>query len=56
MYPDVETSTTTAMIVDGVAPKQMYVDPFDISSILLKLTCLLAVDFAFLLKFEWICM
>ncbi|PWA40401.1 metallothionein-like protein 1 [Artemisia annua] len=26
MYPDVEKSVTVAMIVDGVAPKQMYAE------------------------------
>ncbi|XP_076946495.1 metallothionein-like protein type 2 [Bidens hawaiensis] len=26
MYPDVEKSATTTVIVDGVAPKQMYGD------------------------------
>ncbi|KAI3750064.1 hypothetical protein L2E82_20688 [Cichorium intybus] len=26
MYPDIETSATTAMIVDGVAPKQMFAE------------------------------
>nr|XP_043636319.1 metallothionein-like protein type 2 [Erigeron canadensis] len=26
MYPDVEKSSTTTVIVDGVAPKQMYAD------------------------------
>ncbi|KAF5797162.1 putative Metallothionein, family 15, plant [Helianthus annuus] len=26
MYPDVEVSSTTVMIVDGVAPKQMFAE------------------------------
>ncbi|XP_024981611.1 metallothionein-like protein type 2 [Cynara cardunculus var. scolymus] len=32
MYPDIEQTTTTAVIVDGVAPKQMYGEGSESSS------------------------
>ncbi|KAD6119817.1 hypothetical protein E3N88_11088 [Mikania micrantha] len=47
MYPDVEKSATTVVIVEGVAPKQMYAtDIISVGSFMVKEALLQKVDMA----------